>query len=206
MTVFDMITSPPDHLKPLADAINNKYFTIDTADLITVHQWIDFNPTIVTYALSSNEVVGFFNIIPLTTECGALFEKQAIKEEDLSIEHILPQEARRFAQYAYLAAVAIADTTRYRDRQCAAALMATMADHFLNAYNLNYLKRIFVNPTTFDGNSLVRKLGMRPIVAHKKPLKGNDIYTLEITPETVDSLQAASKRYGRFIGDNPWRA
>lgn len=201
-----MITNPPDHLKPLADAINNRYFTIDTADLITVHEWINFNPTIVTYALQGQEVIGFFNIIPLTMECGALFDQQAIKEEDLSIEHILPAEARQHAQYAYLAAIAIADTKNYLSRQCTAALVGTIADHFLNGYNLQNLKRIFANPTTFNGNHMVRKLGLKPVVSFKKPLKGNDIYSLEISPEAIDRFKSFSQRYDRFIGYNPWKA
>lgn len=205
MAKFDMITAPPDHLKPLADAINNRYFTIDTADLITVHEWIDFNPYIVTYALQDKDVIGFFNIIPLTTECGTLFEKQAIKEEDLAIEHILPREAMKHAQYAYLAAIAITDLGEYRSRQCAAALIATMSDHLLNGYDTNVLKRVFANPTTFNGNHMVRKLGLKPVVSFKKPLKGNDIYALDINGDTVAGLRFFSQRYTRFVGENPWK-
>lgn len=205
MAKFDMITNPPDHLKPLADAINNRYFTIDTADLIVVHDWINFNPYIITYAVQGEDVIGFFNIIPLTTECGALFEKQAIKEEDLSIEHILPRDAMKHAQYAYLAAIAIDDRSKYRSRQCAAALISTMADHLLNAYDTKNLKRLFANPTTFNGNHMVRKLGLEPVVSYKKPLKGNDIYALNITPETIAGLQEFSQRYSRFVGENPWK-
>lgn len=205
MTQFDMITNPPDHLKPLADEINNRYFTIDTADLITVHEWIDYNPYIVTYAVREGKVFGFFNVMPITTECAELFDHQAIKEEDLTIEHMLPPEAYPHAQFAYLAAIAVFDTRDYIGRQCAAALVSNMADHFLHGYDITKLKRIYANPTTFNGNHMVRKLGLKPMVSFKKPLKGNDIYALDITPDTIKGLQDFSQRYARFIRENPWK-
>lgn len=204
MAKFDMITRAPKHILAASDEINNRYFTIDTADLMTVYEWLGFNPLIVTHACHNDEVIGFFNIIPLTQECGQLFSEQAIKEEDLAIEHILPPEAMQYAQSAYLAAIAIKDRRSYRSRQCAAALLSTMADHLLHAYDLNNLKRIYANPTTFDGNHMVRKLGLKPVVSYKKPLKGNDIYAMEITPESAGELQQTADRYKRFVGKNAW--
>lgn len=205
MAIFDMITNAPDNIVHQGDDINNRYFTIDTADLITVHAWIAFNPYIVTYAGINGEIFGFFNIIPITTECAQLFDQQAIKEEDLSIEHILHPDALPHAQFSYLAAIAIKDREQYLSRQCAAALLGAISDHFLYGYNPTTLKRIYANPTTFDGNHMVRKLGLKPVVSFKKPLKGNDIYALDVTDDVIERLQYVSQRYGRFVGNNPWK-
>lgn len=204
MCVFDIITTPSIEQRDQADTINNKYFTIDTADLITVHEWLDFNPYIVTHALRDEEVVGFFNIMPITNECAALFDNQQIKEEDLDIQHMLAPEVMHLAENAYLAAIAIKDIGNYQNSQCAAALLSAMCDHFLYGYDITKLKRIYANPTTFNGNNLVRKMGLKPVISHKKPLKGNDIYAMDITPETLDGLKYYSERYKRFICDNAW--
>jgi hypothetical protein len=75
MGVFDMVTNPPAHLIAEADGISNHYFTVDTASLDVVHEWLEYNPYILTCATRQDEVVGFFNIMPLTMECGQLFER-----------------------------------------------------------------------------------------------------------------------------------
>jgi hypothetical protein len=204
MTVFDIITQAPENIRADGDTIHYQYFTIDTVDLITFYEWYAFNPLIVTYACDNGEVVGFYNVIPITTECGELFDQQAIKEEDIQIEHLLPIDAMEHTQYVYLASIAIKDRKNYRSRQCAAAMLAAIADNLLNGYDLTKLKRLYANPTTFNGNHMVRKLGLKPVVSYKKPLTGNDIYAIDITPETIERLKYFSQRYSRFIGKNDW--
>jgi hypothetical protein len=204
MTQFDIITEAPKTIRDAGDDIHNNYFTIDTADLITFYEWYDFNPLIVTYACDKDEVVGYFNVIPITTECGELFDRQAIKEEDLTIDHLLPPAAMKHAQYVYIASLAIKDSKTYRSRQCAAAMIAAIADNLLNGFDTKQLKRIYANPTTFNGNNIVRKLGLAPVVSINKPLKGNDIYAMDMTPKTIEALTHFSKRYGRFINSNCW--
>jgi len=205
MAKFDLLLEAPKHIMESGDEIHNAYFTIDTADLITFYEWYAFNPHIVTYAVHDNETVGYYNIYPLTEACGQLFDQQAIKEEDIKVSHLLPIEATRHAQYAYLASIAIKNRKDYLNRQCAAALVSSMAEQLIYMYDLTKLKRVFANPTTFNGNMLVRKLGFKPVVSHKKPLKGNDIYALDITPETVEKLQGLAQRYARFINTRPWQ-
>lgn len=201
---FDMIIKAPRWVRQQADVINDHYFTIDTADQPTVNEWIDFNPLIVTYALHGDHVMGFFNIVPITTECARLFDQQELKEEDLAVEHILPPAAMRHAKYAYLAGIAIKDTRDFCSRQCTAALIAAISDHLLHAYDINVLERLYTNPTTFDGNHMVRKLGLRPVTALKKTLKENDIYALEITGPVIAGLRHFSQRYACFVAANPW--
>lgn len=204
MTKFNIITHSPPSVLDASDVINNVYFTVDTADLITVHEWITYNPYIVTHALVDDDVIGFFNVIPITTECAELFDRQALKEEDINIEHILPPESLKYAKYAYLAAIAVKDTHKYISRQCAAALISSMSDHFLYGYDIKTLKRIYANPTTFNGNHLVRKLGLEPVIPYKKSLTDNDIYKIDINDKTIEGLNYFSNRYKKFIANNCW--
>lgn len=205
MAVFDMLSPPPEHLRAQSYAINNRYFTVDTADNDAVHDWVDFNRRIVTYAVQGDHVAGFFNVMPLTTEAGELFLRNEIVEEDLTTEHMLPHEALPFARYAYVAAIAIYDTRSYRYRQSAAALLATMADLLLDGYSREHFQMLFLNPTTFQGNKLTTRLGIKPLDAQKKLLKPNDIYAVEMNDETRANLVYLSNRYARFVGKNPWR-
>lgn len=205
MAVFDMIAAPPEELWPQADAISMRYFTVDTADMDDVDEWVRFNPHILTYAMHEGEVAGFFNVMPLTMECGELFMRNEILEEDLRTEHMLMHEALPFAQYGYVAAIAVKDTHRYLYKQCAAALLATMADMLLHGYSKEYFRMLFINPTTFEGNKLTTRMGIRPLRTKKGLLSGNDIYAVEMNDETRAGLQALSDRYARFVGKNPWK-
>jgi hypothetical protein len=205
MAQFDMIANPPKELIPQGEVINNSYFTIDTADLSIVNTWLDYNPYILTHALLDGTVHGFFNIIPISTETAELFDRQALKEEDLNTSHMLMHEALPHAKYAYLAAIAVKDYHSYLSHQCVAAMMSAIASLFLRGYSPLKLQRLYANPTTFKGNMMVRKLGLKPSVAIKKPLKGNDIYTLDFTPEIFAHLEMLEKRYARFVGKNDWR-
>lgn len=204
MAIFDIMTRAPKHLMEAGDDIHTRYFTIDTADLITFYEWYAHNPYIVTYAISNGETIGYYNVIPITTECAQMFDEQAIKEEDMRIEHILSADVMEHAQHVYLASIAIRDRNSYLSRQCVAAMICAIADNLLNGYDIGRLKRVYANPTTFDGNRMVRKLGLTPVVSYKKPLKGNDIYALDLTPENIVTLRKMADRYRRLIGTNSW--
>lgn len=206
MAIFDMMTDAPWEIVFKGDAISERYFTVDTAEMALVHQWLTHNLTINTYVLHEGEVIGFFNLIPLTSEAGELFDRQELREDDLHVGHILSAEERPFAEYAYLAAVAISDTdTSYLRRQAVAATLATLSDHILDAYKPGYLKRIYANPTTFSGNHMVRKMGLCPVDSVKKSLKENDIYVAEMDDTMRAHLKEVSTRYSRFVGENPWK-
>lgn len=205
MAIFDMMSPPVEHLRPQAYEINNRHFTVDTADNEVVSDWVNFNRRIVTYAVRGEVVEGFFNVMPLTTECGEAFLRNEMLEEDLRPDHMLMHEALPYAKYAYVSAIAVRETGPYVYRQCAAALLANMADLLLNGYNKEHFRYLFANPTTFNGNKLVRRLGLRPLQSHKRTLKSNDIYIAEMTDETRETLKAVSERYARFIGTNPWK-
>ncbi len=206
MAVFDFITAPTKEQFEEAVAINEQYFTIDTVSIPQLREWIAHNPYMDTYAMLDGRVHGFFNVFPIGDKCGELFGRQEMKEEDLTVEHILTDEYRHLARYAYLAAIAVSDRESYVSKQCVTAMLSVIASHLLYGYDEGRLKCVFANPTTFAGNHLVRKLGLHPLYKGRKPLKaGNDIYVLEMdNPETRAGLRALERRYARFVGTNPW--
>ncbi len=85
-------------------------------------------------------------------------------------------------------------------------MLSVIASQLLHGYRRGTFKRLFANPTTFLGNEMIRRLGLKPLVVHKKPLKANDIYVTEMDPEAIAALQGIEARCGRFVGANPWAA
>jgi hypothetical protein len=207
MAVFNFITNPNESQFEQAVGIHNKYFHIDTISVPDLREWIAFNPYMDTYAMRGEKVEGFFNIIPLTTRCAELMARQEIKEEDIGIEHMLPYSKLRVAEYAYFAAIAVCDKDSYVGKQCVAALISVTCSHLLNGYAAGRFKALYANPTTFWGNHLVRKLGLKPLYSHRKPLRaGNDIYSMEMNQENRARLKALGKHYSRFVATNPLNA
>ncbi|MDB5478583.1 MAG: hypothetical protein JWM96_1078 [Alphaproteobacteria bacterium] len=203
--MFDIVVDAPPQMMRRMNDIHSHYFSIDTADLTTFNEWYEFNPLILGHTVFKGESLGYYCILPITSECAELFDQQAIKEEDLTSEHIVPREVMQHAKFAYIAAVAIMDMHDFTSRQCAAAMIAAIASHFTQDYDPQSLQRIYANPTTFDGNHMVHKLGLKPVVTLKKPLRGNDIYALDLDAETLAQFKHFSERYSRFIHQSPWK-
>lgn len=205
MAKFDLITNPSkDHIDQAWD-FSDSYFTIDTAERALVDTWYHKNAENMIYALCDNKVVGFFNVIPLTEECGKLFESNDIKEEEIGAEHILACDVTKYAQYLYVAAIAVKDRHSIKSHQCVAALMGGLCNRITTLYDLAYLKKMFANPTTFDGNRLIKKLGLEPIQSVKRSIRaGNDIYTLTFNQSAFDNLNNIENRYQRFINALSW--
>ena len=190
--------------------LTDKYFTVDTAERKTLENWKRKNPHILTYAFMKNEqddedFMGFVEILPLTEECGKLFEKGDLLEEDLTADFILPPESMRYAQYLYISGIAVRDVKTHVSRQAAAALVSCGAGMIRHLYGNGYLKKIFANPTTYWGNRIIGRFGLRPSTVYKKLLKaGNDVYEVSVTPEYMAFIGGIERRYQRFIIDYPW--
>jgi hypothetical protein len=204
MPKFDMITWADEKYRKQAYDINNQYFTIDTAEPEDVYDWVNHNRLMVTYALNNDRVDGFFNVMPLTQEAGQAFERNEIKEEEITTDEILGPHVMQYAEYLYFPAIAVRNYQSYNAHQCTAALMSALASLLLNIYDPQKLKKIFVNPTTFQGNRMIRKLGLEPLKHYKKVLTGNDIYLANFTENTFKKLSEIEQRYARFVGHNCW--
>ena len=202
MAVFDLMTDPERQYIDQAWVFNDEYFTVDTAERALVDTWYEKNARNMIYALLGEEVIGFFNIIPLTEECTRKFENNAVREEEIYAEDILDPASMAYAQSLYVAGIAVKNRHTLIGKQCVAALMYGLCNRLRVLYDPSFLKKIYVNPTTFDGNRFSRKPGLEPIRAAKRSLRaGNDIYGIGLSPKTFASLREMEKRYERFVGN-----
>lgn len=210
MAQFRVRHAPPYEETGISIPMTDQYFTVDTAERKTLEGWKKKNPHNLTYVFmqlpdGSEEFMGFVEILPLTMECGALFEKGDLLEEDLTADLILPPETMQHAQYLYISGIAVRDVKSYVSRQAAAALVSCGAGMIRHLYGNGQLKKIFANPTTFWGNRIIGRFGLRVSTGYKKLLKaGNDVYEVSVTPDYMDFMAGLEKRYQRFLIDYPW--
>src|SRR5690606_20297326 len=116
MTRFRVRHAPQMEEIAAGHAISDKYFTVDTADHETIDAWIEKNPHYLTFLYGDEALAGFIGILPLTQECGEMFDRQEILEEDLTADLVLPREVTAYAQYLYITAIAVSDVNSFRGR------------------------------------------------------------------------------------------
>ena len=205
MAVFDLQTNLPKNVRKQTEALDEYYYSIDTASIPVINSWLDFNGYTNSYAMLGEELVGYYNLMPIKESTARAFFNGMLKEEDITTEHMLSAQEMRKAQYFYLPAITVKDYKSYRSRQAVAALISGMASHLLSMFDLPNLKAIYANPTTYQGNMLINKMGFQPLYRNKRPLgAGNDIYVLSFEGDALDRLRRIEQRYSRFVGKNPW--
>ncbi len=205
MTKFRVRHAPPFEDTEEGDVISSKYFTVDTADHDLIDSWIKKNPHYLTYVYDGGRLVGFIGILPLTLEAGLMFDRQELLEEDITAEMVLSPEVMRYAQYLYITAIAVDDLHRFRGKKAAAALVSCGAGMIRNLYSGGHLKRVYANPTTFWGNRIIGRFGLRPMSSFKKLLRaGNDPYVVEANDAFWTQMEYLERRYQRFLTDYPW--
>jgi hypothetical protein len=205
MTRFRVRHAPPYEETGVSIPMTDRYFTVDVAERKTLEEWKKKNPHNITYIFDGDEFMGFIEILPLTMECGALFDRQEMLEEDLTAEFILQPESMKYAQYLYISGIAVPDTSSYKSKTAAAALVSCGAGMIRNLYGGGHLKRVYANPTTYWGNRIIGRFGLKPMSSFKKLLRaGNDPYVVEADEKFWDQMAHVEKRYQRFLTDYPW--
>src|SRR5690606_9605492 len=151
--------------------MTDRCFTADVAERETLEGWKKKNPHDLTYIFDGDDFMGFLEILPLTMECGQLLDKQELLDEDLTAAFILPTDPMRYAQYLYISGIAVPDTTSYKSKTAAAALVSCGAGMIKHLYGGGHLKRVYANPTTYWGNRIIGRFGLRPLSSFKKQLR-----------------------------------
>lgn len=188
-----------------SERIDQYYYQVDTASVDDTNSWVNYNRYINTYALHADICYGYYNVMPITEETADLFNRHQLIEEDITSDNILPMSVMHHARYLYMPAITVRDYQSFISRQAVAALLSVMASYLLHMYDLKKIKTIYANPTTFQGNRLMKKMGFQPLHAVKRMLQSsNDIYYLNPDDIFVDYMQQLEKKYARFVNTNPW--
>lgn len=204
MTAFKLINKPEKEYIDQVWIINDTFFTIESAERASAEEWDRKNNSSIICAVHQDDVKGFFVFYPVTIECGKLCENNSLREENLTADHILSADVMEHAQYIYVSALAVKDPRSILGRQCAAALMAGLSNNIRSLYNPANLKKLFLNPTTFNGYRFVRKLNLQSVENQKK-LSSTDIHFHDFSQSGNTMFLEMEQRYNRFIESYEWR-
>lgn len=203
MAVFDLIAPVLDlSIHAQCDAINSFYFQDETATEKQAYAWLDKNIGIFTAATQGDDAYGFFEVLPVTSDCAQRIAHDGLIEEDITPDDIVAWEEQSKAEYAYISAIAIKNIpSRLFNLSCTAALAAGLSDLFLNGYDRSRLKTIYIHTVSNEGDRFFRKFGFQKI-GQGTGWKGTQ--ALVMTPQAWSLFDHFSRRYERFTLNNAW--
>lgn len=121
-------------------------------------KWRAKNPTVYTVvANGKNELVGFFDIFPLTDAAGAALMKGEKSEEDLTIDDLLDGKSTAETNFVYIATLA----ARFRNPLLDVLLTRTLVEHLSNVLPPRPGRRYLIIPYTVEGRNAAIRNGFR---------------------------------------------
>ena len=126
----------------------------------TVDKWLGKNEAILTCLTKGREVVGYVEVVPITSEFAEGFERGEFTEKDITDQCILSFRERKQVKHLYIAGIVVKDYQAVDLRTAAtraAILEFAVQKQILAFYDLSKLEKIYVMPVTEDGTRFVKQ-------------------------------------------------
>jgi hypothetical protein len=149
--------------------------------------------TAITY--NENQLVGFFDVFPLTEEAAHHLISGKIDEHELSIKAILPHNKNSDAKYIYIASLMLNPKQQVFIRIVAKeVLLLKLAEFLLVNFPPNEERVIFAYAHTKFGDRLLKNTEFRNTALPKQNKQGDPLY--ELSPNGYRNL---AKTYSDLI-------
>lgn len=147
--------------------------------------WRKHNPSIFTALVSpNNELIGFFDVFPLTTQGGELLSSGHLNEHEMSIAHILPAESTSTATHVHIATILVNPRQRtYSPLVANEVLLLRMGEFLEETFSPLHERRYTAYGQTPAGVALLRRSGFVVTLQAKEDGQRLPLYSL--TPSEV---------------------
>ena len=182
------------------DAICDRYMTLDTISHEGSRVWHQKNShSLIVVTTHIGTALGYLELLPLIQEMGPLLDSGEMGEEEIESEHILDPATMKYAQYAYIAAIAVNKPDSFSGGCCAFALIAACAQQLLTLYDRAYLKRLYINPTTQPGYALANKMQFRSTTPRVRNLRSSHMYYIDMNETVWNTIEQLHKKFEHLI-------
>jgi hypothetical protein len=177
---YEGLRIEPDPSEYFADLGNNHVRKIFGRSRVISYaeykKWRAKNATIFTAVSNDkNELVGFFDIFPLTDAAGAALISGEKAEPDLSIDDVLSGRETPACNYVYIATLA----ARYRNPLLDVLLTRALVSHLNNALPPRPGRQYLIIPYTKVGRNAAIRNGFRCEADRSKTKKKTEVYCLD---------------------------
>jgi hypothetical protein len=184
---LELIEAPEEHLAFVANQLCRRFFgrksTISYSDY---RNWRGKNRLLFSAVVDEGRnLIGFFDVFPLTEPAGRLLMAGQLAERDISIGDILEESESEASKYIYIASV----FCLYRN----ARLRKAVIDMLVNFVQLHYPpmseRRILAFAATPEGLTLLKRSGFI-LERNSKMTKGRrDLYVRDHSPDGPKSAR-----------------
>lgn len=152
-------------------------------------EWRKKNPLIFTAVLNKNtrEVIGFFDIFPLTDDAATQMRSGKLAEYELTIDSILPAEKISHANTIYVASIILNPTQKSFSPLVAKDVIIDMFGRYLyNIYPPSPTRSILGFAHTKEGHKLLINYGFTNIVLKNNSVQHDPLF--ELSPKDYQKL------------------
>lgn len=143
-------------------------------------EWRHKNPMLFSAITDSeNQLIGFFDVFPLTDEAAAGLISGSLDEHELTIDAILPAEKNHDAQRIYIASIMVAPRQKvFCPIVAKEVLLLKFAEFLTSLYPPNEERSLFAYAHTKSGERLLKNAGFTNTALAKDSKQRDPLYTL----------------------------
>jgi len=151
-------------------------------------RWRQKNPTIFTAVTGSdNQLIGFFDVFPLTDESARGLLDGEVHERSLGLSSILPCSGNDRAKYLYTASIMLnPEQAALSPLVAKEVLLLNFAEHLSTTFPPNGVRVLFAYAHTAAGERLLRNAGFTNTRLPEHAKQGSPLY--ELSPDAYGDL------------------
>jgi hypothetical protein len=175
-----------------ANRVASRHYGGDSIAFERYEQWRLKNRQILVCLLDhSQEVVGYFDILPLRSNFVDAFLSGRVVEHQIGPDDILaPQHAGR-CRRLYLGGISVMDPNSHAGKRHADILVWGLLKYIAHHYGPLHERKLFALAATKPGEQLLKRFGFQISSPASQRIDGHNLYVLSLTAEAIsDALRA----------------
>lgn len=171
-----------------ANALARSHYGKNAIGHDIVKRWYEKNPYMLTILTDShNKFVGYFDILPLTSDFGRDFVDGVVKENEIRHYDILEPSKMNSSEYLYFAGVSVKDQFTQLGRKHGSILIYSALIYLNTFYDLSKGKKIYAVAASDCGRKILEKLKFNIEIDETNRKDKLDLYSRVITKTEIDS-------------------
>lgn len=193
------ITGPDDHFAlccPCSESVSrqandlaNRHYAGENISFDHYELWRNKNKSILVCLITSTqEVVGYFDVLPLTSTFMNNFLSGRMIEKEIRPSDILPRQHASRSRKLYLGGVAVRDPDMFIGRRHASILVWGLLKYIDTYYPPTVHRQLYALAATDEGERLLRRFGFCLKSSALERKDNHNLYMLDLSRETLDSV------------------
>ncbi len=191
-----------------ANAMAKRFYGAEAIPLATYELWRKTNPNILVCLTSTNnEVVGYFDVLPLKSPAMDMFIQGRIVEGDFQADDLYSPAEAADCDQLYLAGITVNEPGRQSDSRNASVLIWALVKYLQYFHPATAKTRdLYALASTLQGEGLIRAFdGFDVVTPASVRTDGHDLYRFRYSADQLDEALTMLPGWGARV-PIPWEA